>query len=157
MMTRNIAALLLAMCAMHTAYAQLPANAMATIPTADNTIYDTVDVVAKPQFEMNRFLANSINYPDVARENDIQGRVIVRFVVNVDSTITDIEIMRSPHELLSAEVLRVVHNMPVWEPAKLNGRPVRSRFYLPVVFKLEGGRKKKHSKQKDTGEEGVWE
>lgn len=83
------------------------------------------------------WLSKNIKYPSIAQEQGIQGRVFVRFVVNRDGSIVDVEVLRSPDPSLSKEAERVVKAMPRWKPAKQGNRTVRSRFNLPVMFKLQ--------------------
>lgn len=91
------------------------------------------------QAELFRWLAMNIKYPATARENNIQGKVVVGFVVEADGHITTVELLKSSgNELLDNEAIRVIESMPDWTPAKLNGKNVRSSFKLPVGFKLEG-------------------
>ena len=85
-----------------------------------------------------KYLAENIKYPVIAQENGIQGRVICQFTVNKDGTIVDIEVVRSGGDpSLDKEAIRVIKSMPKWAPGKQRGRPVRSRFTLPVTFKLQ--------------------
>ncbi|MBO5706021.1 MAG: energy transducer TonB [Bacteroidaceae bacterium] len=83
-----------------------------------------------------KWLRDNIKYPSICQEQGVQGRVIVSFVVNRDGSIVDVKVVRSPDEHLSAEAVRVVKMMPKWKPAKQGNRTVRSRFNLPVMFRL---------------------
>lgn len=102
------------------------------------TIYEAVEQQA--QFPggiralMNR-LINHVNYPEYARQNDIEGRVTVKFTVEKDGSISNPVVAKGVSKELDREAIRVVKNMPNWEPAKNNGVVVRSYFYLPIVFK----------------------
>lgn len=105
-----------------------------------NDVYVVVEEM--PEFpggvvKMNEYLSNSIIYPEYAVENNIEGRVIVEFVVNTDGTITDTQIKQSVHELLDNEALRIVKAMPRWKPAKQKGKLVRVKYTLPINFNLE--------------------
>lgn len=82
------------------------------------------------------WLAQHIKYPAYAQEYGIQGTVVVRFVINKDGTVTDVEVMRSPDPSLSKEAERVVLSMPKWKPATQGGKTVRSRFNMPIHFRL---------------------
>ena len=93
--------------------------------------------------ELMKYLQANIKYPEQAKSNGIQGRVIVQFVVNKDGSITGDTIVRSVDPLLDAEALRVVRSMPNWTPGKQKGEPVRVRFTLPVTFRLDGGEESK--------------
>ena len=84
-----------------------------------------------------KWLSEHIKYPSICREQGVQGRVIVSFVVNKDGSIVDVEVIRSPDASLSKEAERVVKLMPRWRPAKQGNKTVRSRFRLPVLFKLQ--------------------
>lgn len=84
-----------------------------------------------------KWLYDNIKYPAIAQEQGIQGRVFVRFVVNKDGSIVDVEVTRSPDPSLSREAERVIKMMPKWKPARQGNKPVRSRFNLPVMFKLQ--------------------
>ena len=81
-------------------------------------------------------LAEHLKYPSICQEQGVQGRVFVSFVVNKDGSIVDVEIKRSPDPNLSKEAERVVKSMPKWKPARQGNRTVRSRFNLPVMFRL---------------------
>ena len=77
-----------------------------------------------------------MSYPRVAQENNIQGNVITRFVIERDGSLTNIEILASPDRSLSEEATRVLNSSPKWEPGKQRGRPVRVSYTMPVVFQL---------------------
>lgn len=84
-----------------------------------------------------RWLAEHIQYPAIAKEQGIQGRVFTTFVVNTDGSITDVKAERSPDPSLSEEAIRVIKMMPRWKPAHQDGKVVRSRFSLPIMFKTQ--------------------
>ena len=87
--------------------------------------------------ECFKFLAANVRYPAECQEQGIQGRVIVSFVINTDGSIEEIKTMRSPDPALSKEAERVVGLMPKWKPAMMQGKAVRSRFNLPIMFRLK--------------------
>ncbi|MDE7160660.1 MAG: energy transducer TonB [Muribaculaceae bacterium] len=84
-----------------------------------------------------KWLGNNIRYPEAAQANDVQGRVIVKFIVEKDGSIGHAEIVKGVDKDLDREALRVVKKMPKWQPGKNNGVAVRSYFNLPVTFKLQ--------------------
>lgn len=84
------------------------------------------------------YLAQNIHYPEVARKAGIEGKVMVRFVVETDGSITDCTVMESLSEECDEEALRVVKRMPKWKPGIKDGQPVSVGFFLPVRFKLRG-------------------
>ena len=89
------------------------------------------------QAALMKWLGNNIRYPEAAAQNDIQGRVIVKFVVEKDGSIGDATIVKGVDKDLDREALRVVKKMPKWQPGKNNGVAVRSYFTLPVSFRLQ--------------------
>ena len=84
-----------------------------------------------------KWLNDHIKYPAIAQEQGIQGRVFMQFVVNKDGSIVDVKVLRSPDPALSKEAERVIKMMPKWKPARQGNKTVRSRFNLPVMFKLQ--------------------
>ncbi len=85
-----------------------------------------------------KWLKENIRYPEAAAQNEVQGRVVVKFVVEKDGSIGATEILKGIDRDLDKEALRVVKKMPKWQPGKNNGVAVRSYFQLPVTFKLAG-------------------
>jgi protein TonB len=83
------------------------------------------------------WLAKHIKYPAIAQENGTQGRVTVRFVVERDGSVSNAEVVRGVDPYLDKEALRVVNSMPKWNPGKQRGKAVRTRFTLPVTFRLQ--------------------
>ena len=105
----------------------------------DDRIFDVVEENA--QFPGGdeacmKWLQEHIKYPQICVEQNVQGRVQVAFVVNRDGSIVDVKVTRSPDSNLSKEAERVVKMMPKWKPAKQGNKTVRSRFNLPVNFRL---------------------
>lgn len=83
-----------------------------------------------------QWLSDNIKYPEDCLKEKVEGRVIVGFVVEKDGSITDVKTWKSPHPSLSKEAERVVKAMPKWQPARFNGEVIRSRFMLPMIFRL---------------------
>ncbi len=106
---------------------------------SNNEVSQVVEVQAEfpnGQVELFKWLEANIQYPEEAKKNKIEGKVIVRFVVEKDGTITTAEVLRGVDVSLDNEAKRVVMAMPKWIPAKNVGVVVRSYFTLPIVFKL---------------------
>lgn len=82
------------------------------------------------------FLRLHIKYPTICRENGIQGRVLVTFVVDKNGTIVSPEIVKSVNPYLDKEALRVISIMPQWKPGIQKGKPVRVKYTVPVNFRL---------------------
>lgn len=83
-----------------------------------------------------KFLGKNINYPTIAQENGIQGRVIIQFVVNKDGSIVQPVVVRGVDPYLDKEALRVIKTMPKWSPGEQRGKKVRVKYTVPVTFKL---------------------
>ena len=114
----------------------------------EDTIYDKVDKNAEypgGTEALMKFMMTNLKYPETCRKEGIQGRVVIKFVVNTDGSIVDMEEARSPHADLTAEAMRVIKSMPKWTPATVGGKTVRSRFNLPVMFRLDGGKKTQYT------------
>lgn len=84
-----------------------------------------------------QYLSTQMHYPDSARNNNIQGRVVLSFVVCADGKLCDVNVIRSVHPVLDEEAVRAVKAMKNWTPGKQDGKPVSSYFSLPIVFQLE--------------------
>ena len=106
----------------------------------DTTIYNNVEVMPSYPGDMAEcymFVARQMHYPEEAEEKGIEGRVLIRFVVEKDGRLTNFEVVESPDPLLSNEALRVLKQMPKWIPAKNKGKDVRCRYSMPIMFRLK--------------------
>lgn len=83
------------------------------------------------------FVSKTIKYPTLAQEIGTQGRVIVRFIVNADGSISQASVVRPIDPLLDKEAIRVVLSMPRWKPGFQNGKPVRVIYHIPISFVLQ--------------------
>lgn len=106
----------------------------------DEKVYERVDEL--PQFpggqlELYSFLAQNINYPADAVKSKQQGTVRVGFVVNTDGCICEIKVVSGVCESLDSEAVRVMTTMPKWTPGKVKGKAVRTKFNIPVTFRLQ--------------------
>ena len=116
--------------------------------------YDVVEVEPEPEEEeifmvvedqpefpggtaaLLEYLRKNIKYPAICRENNIQGRVLVTFIVNKDGAIVEPEVVKSVNPSLDKEALRVISGMPNWKPGSQRGKPVRVKYTVPVNFRL---------------------
>lgn len=121
-----------------------PVSPEAKEAPADSTAKEEVFMVAEqmPEFpggmkELLKFLQDNLKYPENAMKNNVQGRVIVQFVVEKDGTLTEFKVARSVDPDLDAEALRVLQTMPKWKPGMQKGQAVRVKYTLPVSFKLQ--------------------
>ena len=84
-----------------------------------------------------KYLSENIKYPEDAKKDGAEGRVICQFTVNKDGSISDVEVVRSSgNESLDQEARRVVQSMPHWKPGLQRSKPVRVRYTIPITFKL---------------------
>lgn len=93
---------------------------------------------ARPEYDLSAYLRNNLQYPNVAYEAEIQGKVVVEFIIDKDGSVDSVRVLKGK-ELgggLPEEAVRVVKNMPPWKPATQNGYIVKSYMTLPVDFKL---------------------
>ncbi len=110
-------------------------------PKAEETkVFDVVEEM--PSFPggmpaLMKYLQENMRYPVVAAENGIEGRVIVRFVVGKDGSISNVTVARGADPALDKEAVRVVSSMPKWTPGRQNGAAVNVNFTVPVTFKLQ--------------------
>ena len=86
---------------------------------------------------MFSYISNNLQYPEKAQKNRIQGRVVVKFIVEKDGSISNVEVNRSVDPDLDNEVIRIIKSMPKWNPAKQKGTEVRAYYYVPVAFRLK--------------------
>jgi len=114
-------------------------NNKGPVEVEDNTVQTYVEQM--PEFPggeaaLNAYLAKNINYPPMAVENEIQGKVTVSFVVGKDGKIRDVKVEKGIGFGCDEEAKRVVGNMPAWNPGKQNGRAVNVSYRVPVKFIL---------------------
>ena len=77
-----------------------------------------------------------MKYPQIAKENGIQGRVFVAFVVNQKGQVEQVKVVRGVDPALDREAVRVISNLPAWKPGSQRGKPVRVSFTVPINFQL---------------------
>ncbi len=107
--------------------------------TADTKIFNSVEQA--PEFPgglqaFGTFLAKNIRYPEFMRKNEIQGKVLISFVVEKDGSLTNIKVVRAIGNGADEEALRVLKMSPKWGPALQNGKAVRANYTVPILFAL---------------------
>ena len=112
----------------------------ASAQTDSEKVYNTCQVM--PQFPggekaLMEFIATNLKYPQQAVKDDMQGMVLVDFVINTEGKVTDPKIVRSLSPECDAEVIRVVGIMPAWTPGQQDGKTVNVKYTLPVMFKTK--------------------
>ena len=86
-----------------------------------------------------KFLSSKLRYPSLATKMGVEGPVFVSFIINKKGKVIDPVVIRSPHESLSKEAVRVLKLSPKWKPAKHEGKIVKSRVQVQIQFKLPKG------------------
>ena len=105
-----------------------------------NGLYKQVE--REPQFpggiqKLYAYLRKNLRYPQAARENNVQGKVFVTFVVEKDGSLTGVKVLKSLSPETDAEAIRLMQASPKWNPGIQNNRAVRVQYTFPVVFSLE--------------------
>ena len=107
-------------------------------------VTDTISVLTDIQAEfpggqpaLTKWLSTNIRYPQHSLEEEEEGKVYVRFIVEADGNVTHVEVVRGVSYHIDREARRACRNMPNWKPGYQNGKPIRSYFHLPVNFVLQ--------------------
>ena len=101
------------------------------------------EIEVKPTFngeDANAFsvwVNSRLKYPEKAKADGMQGRVLVQFTIGTDGAVSDVKLLRGVCEELDAEALRIISSSPKWEPGKQDGKPVPVSYIFPIVFKLK--------------------
>jgi TonB family protein len=111
-------------------------------PIAETSVrepYEKVDMM--PEYmggisALKNYLIANIRYPAKARKKNIQGKVVVKFVIDEDGNVVNSQIIKSVDKTLDEEALRVIKSMSKWKPGMLNGKPVKVYYTLPVSFRI---------------------
>jgi protein TonB len=90
-----------------------------------------------PKDDFRKYIQENLQYPQIAAENGISGRVFVQFAVNAKGEVCDVVVVRGVDPALDKEAVRVVKSSPKWTPGKQRGRPVKVQFTFPIVFVLQ--------------------
>lgn len=102
-------------------------------------VYDLTEIQPSPAGGMDgwiKYLSESLQYPEEAKKQGIEGTVVLAFIINSDGTISDIETLRGIGGGCDEEAKRVIQNAPKWTPAQLGGKTVNCRMRLPIRFKM---------------------
>jgi protein TonB len=111
------------------------------VPEADNTVYETGGIDRYPEFEGGmaawaKFIQRNLRYPGLAQENEVQGKVFISFVVEIDGSISDVKVLKGIGSGCDEEALRVIRKSPKWKAGQQNDRKVRVRYNMPLAFQL---------------------
>jgi protein TonB len=97
---------------------------------------DEMPVFPGGEEALMKYIADSIRYPGEAKVKSIQGKVIARFMVKADGSVSDVSILKGVDPSLDMEALRVVKSLPKFTPGKLNGKAVAVWYLIPIEYKL---------------------
>lgn len=100
-------------------------------------IFTAVEDMPQPPFDVMKYLSDNIRYPAEAKQRNVQGRVVLQFVIDREGNVNNVVLQRDIGGGCGAEAVRVVKNMPKWQPGRQGGKPVQVYYTLPVSFKLE--------------------
>ncbi len=89
------------------------------------------------QTKLLDFIYTNTHYPDSAKAKNIQGKVIIRFIVNPEGGVEDVTVLKGVHPLLDEEAIRVVRKLPAFTPGYQGGRPVNVYYMVPITFTLK--------------------
>ena len=99
-------------------------------------------VEEKPKFQggdantFSKWVSSHLDYPEIAKENGVSGRVMVQFTVNPNGTVSDVKVLRGVDPSLDKEAVRVIQSSPKWTPGKQRDRAVKVTYQFPVIFQL---------------------
>jgi TonB family protein len=101
--------------------------------------FTIVQQMPKFKGDLNKYLSDSLRYPEVEREANISGRVYITFIVEKNGDVSNVKVLRGVPggPGLDKEAVRVVSRMPAWNPGLQDGKPVRVQFNLPIQFELK--------------------
>ena len=108
----------------------------------EDEVFDFHVVEQKPSFnggdanEFSKWVNKNLDYPEIAKENGVQGRVILRFTVNPDGSVSNVTVLRGVDSSLDKEAVRVVSKSPKWKPGRQRDRAVMVTYTFPVIFQL---------------------
>ena len=109
----------------------------------EDDIYEVKFVEEKPCFQggdsnaFSKWVNSRLVYPEIAKENGVQGKVTLQFTINTDGSVSDVKVLRGVDPSLDKEAVRVVSSSPKWTPGKQRDKPVAVTYTFPVIFQLK--------------------
>jgi protein TonB len=116
-------------------------SAQKTVVSKKNQkVFDVVEQM--PEFPggmeaLVKYMAENMKYPEDAKKQQVEGRVLVQFIVETDGSVSNTEVLKRVFPSLDAEAVRVISGMPKWIPGKQNGKVVRVKYTIPVSFRFK--------------------
>jgi len=128
-----------------------PTFSIASAQSGSGPVFTSVEQV--PEFPggieaFGKFLATNMKYPKAARDNNVQGRVIITFVVEKDGSLSNMKVVRGIGSGCDEEAVRVLSISPAWKPGIQNGKKVKVQYSVPISFSLADGKPAKPSENK---------
>ena len=113
-----------------------------TVAAEDNTVYNFVSMETPPSYpggmeKFFKFLNENFKYPEEAKKSNIQGNLLVSFIVEKDGSLTDVKVDRKLGYGIDEEAIRVMKMSKRWNPCIQNGKPVRVKYNIPIKFPLQ--------------------
>ena len=108
----------------------------------EDEVLEFIRVEEKPKFQggdangFAKWVNSRLVYPEIAKENGVEGRVTLRFTIDRDGRVQDVQVLASPDESLAREAVRVVSSSPKWEPGRQRDRAVKVSYTFPVIYRL---------------------
>ena len=108
----------------------------------EDEVLEFIRVEEKPKFQggdangFAKWVNSRLVYPEIAKENGVEGRVTLRFTIGRDGRVQDVQVLASPDESLAREAVRVVSSSPKWEPGRQRDRAVKVSYTFPVIYRL---------------------
>ena len=108
----------------------------------EDEVLEFIRVEEKPTFQggdangFAKWVNSRLVYPEIAKENGVEGRVTLRFTIDRDGRVQDVQVLASPDESLAREAVRVVSSSPKWEPGRQRDRAVKVSYTFPVIYRL---------------------
>ena len=108
----------------------------------EEEVIQFINVEQKPSFQggdangFSKWVNSRLVYPEVAKENGVEGRVTLQFTIGKDGKVQDVKVLASPDPSLSQEAVRVVSSSPKWEPGRQRDRAVKVSYTFPVIYRL---------------------
>lgn len=109
--------------------------------TDNEPVYNEVDIIPEPEGGIKGFfqyVMKNLKYPEEARNQGIEGKVLVEFVIKNNGEVSDVKVIQGIDPACDEEAKRVISNSPVWTPGIKDGKNVNVKMILPITFKLEG-------------------
>jgi TonB family protein len=134
-----------------TTKAVTPTFSIASAQSGSDPVFTSVEQV--PEFKggleaFGKFLATNMKYPKAARDNNVQGRVIITFVVEKDGSLSNMKVVRGIGSGCDEEAVRVLGISPAWKPGIQNGKPVKVQYSVPISFTLADDKSAKPGENK---------